>query len=453
MDTEFETMKIIIPLLIFLHLGAAQLSAQTFTILHTFTNSPDGGDPGGLVLNNGVLYGTAGNGGEWGLGTVYRLATNGTDYSNLYSFAPPPNAGFVDAPTNFVGHPGPAIVLGGNTLYGYASGFYGAVNQSPTVYKISTDGRDFEVLAGLGNTYPSSLAFGDGILFVTAGSSQLLAVSPSEGTSNTVASLPFFSLPESSLLFTNHVLYGTTILGVGDSANGDVYKVNADGTGFTTIKGFTNIDEGSSLQDQQLAFSGNTLYGVATWGGLFECGTVFRVNTDGSGFKVLKQFTNTPDAANPIVGLTLTGSTLYGVTWHGGAFGAGAFFRINTDGTGYRILKSFSGTNDDGVKPSGIMVADNGILYGTGTGIDGDGVVFRLMPPPPDLEIKPTGSNVIVCWVDDGLAHSLETTMDPGLGNWTKVAGLNWTNGTDAVRFGLAITNSATPNGTFFRLR
>ena len=43
------------------------------------------------------------------------------------------------------------------------------------------------------------------------------------------------------------------------------------------------------------------------------CGTVFKVNTDGSGYTVLKKF-NGNDGAYPAAGLVLSGTTLYGTT-------------------------------------------------------------------------------------------------------------------------------------------
>ena len=43
-------------------------------------------------------------------------------------------------------------------------------------------------------------------------------------------------------------------------------------------------------------------------------GTVFAVNTDGTGFTNLYSFTDGSDGANPNAGLILSGNTLYGTT-------------------------------------------------------------------------------------------------------------------------------------------
>ena len=55
------------------------------------------------------------------------------------------------------------------------------------------------------------------------------------------------------------------------------------------------------------------LYGTTSAGGGAGLGTVFKVNTDGSGSSVLKEFIGS-DGAKPYAGLTLSGGTLYGTT-------------------------------------------------------------------------------------------------------------------------------------------
>src|SRR6266567_3611176 len=63
--------------------------------------------------------------------------------------------------------------------------------------------------------------------------------------------------------------------------------------------------------------SGTTLYGTAYNGGSSSNGTVFAVNTDGTGFTTLHSFTYS-DGAYPNVGLILSGKILYGTTGQGG---------------------------------------------------------------------------------------------------------------------------------------
>ena len=77
-------------------------------------------------------------------------------------------------------------------------------------------------------------------------------------------------------------------------------------------------------------------------GGSSGNGTVFAVNTDGTGFTTLHSFTGGSDGADPNAGLILSGNTLYGTASHGGSSGNGTVFAVNTDGTGFTNLHSFT---------------------------------------------------------------------------------------------------------------
>jgi hypothetical protein len=75
---------------------AAQLAeAQTFTVLHTFTNGSDGAGPGSLTKDAaGNFYGTTAYGGlgndcASGCGTAYRLLRHGSSFVfyPIYEFA------------------------------------------------------------------------------------------------------------------------------------------------------------------------------------------------------------------------------------------------------------------------------------------------------------------------------------------------------------------------------
>ena len=128
----------------------------------------------------------------------------------------------------------------------------------------------------------------------------------------------------------------------------------------------------------RIVLSGQTIYGTTHWGGCFQKGTVFKLNTDGSGYAVLKHFSGEQGAAYPVGGLVMSGQTLYGMTSAGGTSNLGTVFRINTDGTGYGELKSYSGA--DGAKPASGLTLSGTNLFGATYygGISNSGVVFQL---------------------------------------------------------------------------
>ncbi len=120
--------------------------------------------------------------------------------------------------------------------------------------------------------------------------------------------------------------------------------MNTDGSGYAVLKSFTGGTDGAYVSGS-LVLAGSTLYGTAGGGGSSGHGVVFRVNTVGSGFAVVRSFTGS-DGGYPFGGLLLAGTTLYGATTYGGSQGNGVLFKLNTDGSGYTVLNSSAGGSD-----------------------------------------------------------------------------------------------------------
>lgn len=338
--------------------AVGRVKAQTVRTLHTFDMYESEGifPSTGLVLSDNVLYGTAADGGVWNNGTVFSLNKDGTGFSRLYSFT-----GGNDGASPVAG-----CVLSDNTLYGTAQN--GGILNNGTAFSLNTDGTGFT------NLHSFVLGY---------------FLNPGEGGGPT------------SLVISSNTLYGTL---VGWSSGGTVYKLSIDGTGFTNLYGFTEASTNSSgfytnsdgAGPNSLVLSGNKLYGTAGFGGASGLGTVFAVNTDGSGFTVLHSFaagsssrsnlTNS-DGAYPN-SLVLSANTLYGTTPFGGSSGNGTVFAVNTDGSGFTVLHSFtpgsgslsSLTNSDGSYPAGKLALSRNTLYGAAAdgGPFGNGTVFCL---------------------------------------------------------------------------
>ena len=354
-----------------------------FTNLHSFTatvsgTNSDGTNPAaGLIVSGNTLYGTAGGGGNSGKGTVFGINTDGTGFTNLHSFTGIDGSG-----------PEAGLILSGNTLYGTAesggSGNFGAL------FKINTDGTGFTNLHS----------------FNQSGGSD----------------------PRAGLMISGNTLYGTTVIG-GSSGSGTVFKVNTDGTGFTNLHSFTaasgsyfsRTNSDGANPYAVLILSGNTLYGTTDYGGSSGSGTVFAINTDGTGFTNLyrfpaldtNSFTTNSDGAFPKAGLILSGNTLYGTAYAGGSSGDGTVFAVKTDGTGFTNLHSFNW--NDGAGPDDGLILSGNILYGmtAGGGKWGHGTVFSLsLPAPPQLKIIPCGANVILTWPTNAIGFTLQSTTN-----------------------------------------
>ena len=376
-------------------LAVFSVEAQTgYTVLVNFGGNPDGAAAiAGVTLSGSTLYGTTQNGGASNIGTVFKVNTNGTGYTVLKSFSDTDG-----------GQPYAGLALSGSTLYGTTA--YGGSSGLGTLFKLNTNGSGFTVLKNFSNTPDGSKPYGNLILSGT----MLYGTTQSGGsfgvgtvfkiTTNGTGYITLHnftnnsdgSTPDAGLLLADSTLYGTTLNG-GSSGSGTVFKVNTDGTGYAVLKNFSvtsgasSTNSGGAQPYASLILSGSTLYGTTIYGGGSGNGTVFKIDTNGLNFTVLKNFSATNgisktnfDGAWPWGGLTISGSTLYGVAFSGGSRGYGTVFKVDVYGAGFTVLKNFTGHPDDGSYPMSGVTLFGGTLYGTtsGGGSNFHGTVFSL---------------------------------------------------------------------------
>ena len=368
-------------------LGAASAHAQ-FNVLYSFGGEGDGLNPmGALTISGATLYGTTvagGTGGNGNNGTVFQINTNGAGYNRMYQFM-----GW----NNYDGsQPMRAMTLDNGTLYGGTTA--GGYPDKGTVFKIDTNGT-YGVLHGFGvgntrgNMPYGALAISGSTLFGTTYQSDgvnngLVFKMGTDG--NDFNLLHEFSwsaqadgVAPGALTLAGSTLYGMAAYG-GANNKGDVFKLNTDGSGFSVLHSFTSSD-GTCPMLNALTLSGSTLYGLAYTGGNNNKGTVFKLDTDGTGFSVLHTFAGgETDGNSPNGALTLVGSTLFGTTISGGTNDAGTVFQLNTEGTDFQLLHSFAGGTEDGATPYDGLVYADGALYGTtyAGGANNGGVVYSL---------------------------------------------------------------------------
>ena len=169
--------------------------------------------------------------------------------------------------------------------------------------------------------------------------------------------------------FGHMTVDGTTLYGMakmgGDNDMGTIFKFNYDGTGYTTIHEFTGGATNGRNPMGSLIVIGSTLYGMTWFGGTNDMGTIFKMQTDGTSFTILHSFSGgSNDGKYPYGDLTPIGSTLYGMTAYGGDTDVGTIFKINSDGTGFALLHEFTGGPNEGIFPHGSLILDNTTFYG-----------------------------------------------------------------------------------------
>jgi len=186
------------------------------------------------------------------------------------------------------------------------------------------------------------------------------------------------SYPRGTLILKGNVLYGMTRWG-GASDNGTIFKINVNGTGFKILHSFAGGPADGFLPCGALAAKGAFLYGMTSDGGTSNLGTIFKIKKNGAGYAVLHSFADDPaDGHTPERGsLAVKGTQLFGMTQNGGASDGGTLFRISTTGLGFTLLHSFTGWAD-GALPLGSVVIKGTVLYGMAPygGANSGGVIF-----------------------------------------------------------------------------
>jgi uncharacterized repeat protein (TIGR03803 family) len=397
-------------------LPSFSISAQILTVLHNFTNNESVPIPQGrLVLGGGTVYGTDANEGSNGLGIVYSVNTDGTDFAVLHDFSSDTNGG----------SPEGGLLLSGDTLYGVTA-LGGTNGPWGTIFSVGTNGGGFFVLHNFDGdpsigqhpharlTLEGSRMYGVASGQASPGWGSLFSIETDGSGFN-----PFYTFttphnsssgltnidgeqPQGALIPSAGILYGTAY-GGGTGGYGTVFSITPDGNNFTLLHAFTNNPDGAYVRGG-LMLVDEVLYGTTWLGGLNNQGTVFSVHTDGSGYQVLHSFlTNGVDGKNPYTGLVLWHHTLFGTTQQGGgASSHGTIFSINTNGSAYTILHTFvlpSGTftNSDGTEPMGDLTISRNTLYGTTQrgGYASGGTAFSLSLPRPGItRVGALGSNV-----------------------------------------------------------
>jgi uncharacterized repeat protein (TIGR03803 family) len=324
--------------------GAPQPS---FKVLHSFAGSPNDGampsDGQSLAASGSVLYGVTQSGGLSTNGVLFRINNNGSGYAVLRQFNGYTHFLNPSGSKNDGAMPAGTPVVSGSTLYGMT--VQGGSNGFGTIYRINTDGGNFAIL------HHFTSIDNDG------------------------------HLPQGSLTLAGTTLYGMTPNGGSNLSQGIVFRIETSGAGYEVLHHFHPGQNDGSAPMGSLVVSGTTLYGTTRLAGEFGQGVVFRMNTDGSGYQILRTFTGTvTDGAMPTGSLTLDGGVLYGTTGNGGANNVGTVFRMATNGTGYQILHNFS--LGEGWKPTGDVTLVGSTLYGTtrngGPNGLGAGVIFKV---------------------------------------------------------------------------
>ena len=440
------------------HLAYAQsLPPTALKVIHHLTAAEGSGPTGKLVQGpNGTLYGVLNDGGSFSQGSIFSIDT-AAQFQTLYSFGSSstpdasPTGAYPSAALIF----GPDGNLYGTTLVG-GSNLGGTVFKITVAGELTTlvafggsPTAEVQPYAPLflgpdGNFYGTTNAGGNG------GTGTVFRMSPS-GVVTLLHSFAGDSSEGSGLYggmiaAADGAVYGTTSLGGFHSAAGDgtVFKIAADQT-FSILHYFpyTATNSISGLT----AGPDGTFYGTTAFGG--TGGDVFTITADGF-FTELHKFgcsCGTPDGSEPVGSLTLASDgNFYGITTFGGTSNNGTIFRMTPSGV-VTPLHSFAGT--DGDSPvGGVIEGADGRFYGMTSG------VFTRNPTIYSLALPPSASPTDVAAVAADGAVELSWVAAKSASSYSVYQGTSpGAEGATAVLTGLTTINhkvSGLKNGTTY---
>ena len=313
------------------------LKTQTETTLHTFTASEGEYPTAPLIAYNNLLYGINSAAGAYGLGTVFSVDPKTGSLNVLHAFQGGsdgygPWAGLIVV--NGVLY-GTTESGGGSTNCKYGCGTIFAINLSTGAESIV---YDFQ--AGTDGSYPQSdlinvggTLFGTTVYGGSSGSCDLgsgncgtvFAFNLSTGVEEVIYRFQGLgkdgAYPQSGLTIVNGLMYGTTYQGgsgtICGGGCGTIYSINPKSRKETVLYSFDAYNDGAFPRTDMVAI-GSVLYGTTSEGGDCPYGAIFSYDTASGTEKTVFSFTGGKRSDTPN-GIAIKGNTFYGTSFWGGA--------------------------------------------------------------------------------------------------------------------------------------
>jgi uncharacterized repeat protein (TIGR03803 family) len=352
--------------------------AATFTVLHSFGSASDGANPmGSLIEADGNLFGVTTNGGSVGKGSVFKVSPISGSEKLVHSFT-----GGKDG-----GNPWSAPLALNGVLYGTApnggQAGNGVVYQADIQSGATTTLWDFPVASEGARPFGGLTAVGNFLYGATLEPASVYRIKIGTMKAVTIQQLSGDEGQDiyGGLSFQHGSLYGVALTGgSGGDFGGTAFSVSLASDAVRTIYNFHDAGDGGQPFTTPLLYSG-AMYGTTQTGGSSGRGVVFKIDI-ASGTEVpLHVFGPGADGGIPFGSLCYHRGAVYGTTTIGGSVGYGTIFKVDISTGIETILYSFL-TGSDGYSPYGGLVFYKGAFYGTSAygGASGGGVVFRFVP-------------------------------------------------------------------------
>jgi uncharacterized repeat protein (TIGR03803 family) len=256
--------------------------AGVATMLYSFGGNGSGARPQGLtLLADGTFYGTTTSGGANDRGTVFRMTAQGVQ-TVLHSFTP-----------GSAGQTPVAGLSSNSDGYLYGVTYYGGTNDVGTIFRIAPDGTGYATLHSFAGgaadgQYPGTKLrnVADGTLYGSTGAGgaggvgTIFRYDPISGAARVIHS--FAGGPDDGNHPSSRLrvgidgnLYGVTFYG-GSFDLGTFFRITPAGT-LTVLHSFAGGTDGRSPNSSLLVTPNGDFYGTTIAGGATNSGTVYKL--------------------------------------------------------------------------------------------------------------------------------------------------------------------------------
>ena len=314
-----------------------------------FLRAPEGSNPYGSLLqaSNGKVYGMTSEGGDYNSGTIFEYDPVAKTYSIIYDFDWYNTGGFPRGSLIQASNGN----LYGMTCHGGASS-YGALFGYDPATDTYTKLHDFDgvnygsspygnLLQASNNKLYGLTYYGgtnnDGVLFEYDLNTSTFTKMFDFQESN-YGSWPMGSLTEAA----NGKLYGMTYRG-GSFGKGVLFEYDPVTYNFTVKINFDETNKGSRPRGSLIQVGDNKLYGLTSNGGVNSCGVLFVFDAGDDSYTKLLNFDVENYGAGPQGTLMLASNNkLYGMTSWGGIYEYGVIFEYDQTSGIFSKIFNFS---------------------------------------------------------------------------------------------------------------
>lgn len=238
--------------------------------------------------------------------------------------------------------------------------------------------------------------------------------------------------PKSSVLVgQDGNYYGITSAG-GDHNAGTIFKYSD--SGFEVLYHLTPFVDGTDAKGDMIEITPGVFVGTTNSGGPSFGGTLFKYSL-AQGMTILHTFESVTHGSNPSGGLAFDpqSQNIYGTCSSGGTSGYGTCFSFNLTTNTYAVQHHFSGNTGGSYPQGGVIIASDGMLYGTTQhgGSNAQGSIFKLHPQDETFEI----------------IYSLSNTTSDGRYPFGKLAEAQ-----NGILVGTCSEGGTSANGTIFKV-